>query len=172
MPPIDDIPDRTLPSYPLIIPRPFEIVIEPREFNKGGTGNAGAFFTLIDSDGDIFLQSGSVNGVSVPQADLQVFEVAPPPGYWLGDPDEHMYLEISGTGVVEDGVLLPGFDGISVAVVIGGPVPEHVPPTAASAAGTAYVSLGVFFAESFYPAAIGNINVTFCPGGFTIEREN
>lgn len=131
---------------------------------------AGAFFSLItDSLGDIYLQTGTVNGGDVPALSLKVYDLSSTS--WQGTTGQHLFLEVAGTGEVADGVLLAGFNITGVTVTIGTPL-EHVPPTAAVATGTAYVSLGVFYGESFAPAAAGNVGITFCPSGFTITREN
>jgi hypothetical protein len=162
------IPDPTLPRYRPITPRPFDIIIEPREFSDSGVGAQGAFFSIITVDdgvgtGDLHLQTGTVNGQGVPQEDLKLYDTSS--AEWEGVPGDHLYLEVAGTGVVADGVLLPGFTISGITTEIGLP-PGDDPPTKDDPSGTAYLSLGVFYSGGFLPAIVGNRNVAVCIGSF------
>ena len=166
------IPDPTLPRYPYVQPRPFNIEIEPRELTPLGSGSdEGAFWTLITiadggaDDGDIHLQGGTVNGVPVSTTSLKLYDASS--GLWEGSNDEHLYLEVEGEGEIADGVLLPGFTVTTITPTIGAPS-EHEPPTIADATGYARLSLGVFFGEAFYPAKAGNRGIAVCLGSFVI----
>jgi hypothetical protein len=131
--------------------------------------NYGSFFRQIpDAGGDVYLQGGTVNGVAVATSELLLYIADP--GTWQGAAGDHLILEVEGEGVVEDGLLLAGFDVTTITVSIG-PPSAHILPTADDPTGTAYISLGEFSADSFYPAMKGNINIAFCPGNFTITRE-
>jgi hypothetical protein len=165
------IPDPTLPKYPIITPRPFDIVIEARELKPLSGASSGAFYTIIEDEfGDKFLQGGSVNGVGVDTSDLKVFDSTPSPdGTWQGTNDQQLYLSVVGTGVVEDGVLLPGFEISSITPTIGTP-PASTPPTADDPSGTCILTLGTFFNEAFYPDNIGSFTVAVCIGSFVVAR--
>ena len=47
---------------------------------------------------------------------------------------------------------------------------DNTLPTVSSLTGVCRVSLGIFTADGFLPANIGNIQASFCFGGFTISR--
>lgn len=167
------IPDPTLPRYPKLKLPPFTIDVEPREFDDGEIAAEGAFYTFItipdgSGVGDIFLQTGSVNGMGVPQAQLKLYDVSS--DEWkdsslTATSGEHLYLTVAGTGTIADGVLLPGFTVSSITPAYGVP-PADDPPTKDDPSGTAYLSLGVFFGGAFYPAVAGNRNVAVCIGTF------
>lgn len=150
-------------------PRPFDIDAQPREFPKSGSGTAsGAFYTLITIEegpnaGDIHLQGGAVNGEDVTTTSLKLYDLSS--DTWEGGDDDQLYLTVSGTGVVADGVLLPGFTVSTITPSIGSP-PGDTPPTKDDTAGTAILSLGTFFNGGFFPAVAGNRNVAVCIGSF------
>lgn len=146
--------------------------VERRQLTAGTGGNAGAFFTIyVDSDsGDTKLQGGTVTGGDGTETidDIVVkASGATSPTHSAGT---HMYIHASGSGVKEDGVLLPGWNQSSATVSYGASVPSNDLPTATSESGDVYVDLGVFNADEFLPAKAGPIDVTFCPGAFTISR--
>ena len=150
--------------------RPFDVEAEPRKFNEGGGSVAasGAFYTLITIEdgpnaGDIHLQGGTVNGEDVTTTSLKLYDLSS--DTWEGGDDDQLYLTVSGTGVVADGVLLPGFTVSTITPSIGSP-PGDTPPTKDDTAGTAILSLGTFFNGGFFPAVAGNRNVAVCIGSF------
>ena len=144
-----------------------------RTFDKnpdGGGPSVGAFFTLYtNEDGDIFLQGGTVTGGTgnVPIADFQIYDHITG---WVGSAGDHLILHFSGTGIVVDGVLLGGFNLSTVTGPTAGAVGATTVPTAGSASGSGDISLGIFATGAFNAANVGNIQITFCPGSFTITR--
>lgn len=141
---------------------------------ESSVGIAGAFFTkYTNTDGDIYLQGGTLSGGTgnEPVSDILIYDHITG---WTGSPDDHLVLSFDGTGVVEDGVLLSGFDVTSVSGPSPGAVGSTTLPTASSAAGSGDISLGIFSGDTdttgFGPANVGNIQITFCPGSFTITR--
>lgn len=133
-------------------------------------GVAGAFFTLIHQDGDTYLQGGTVTGGSGVDtaANIKVVDSSTGPTHAEG---HHMWIEATGDGVTEDGVLLPGFDLSSASIGYGATVPANTLPTAAAATGKkCHVDLGVFTATSFSPSGSGNVEIHFCPGSYTVNR--
>lgn len=136
--------------------------------SNAGAIPAGAFHTLVTitsgaGSGDIHLQGGTVNGEDVTTTSLKLYDFGT--DTWEGADDEQLYLTVTGTGVVADGVLLPGFTVSSITASIGSP-PGDTPPTKDTPSGTAILSLGTFFNGGFLPAIAGNRNVAVCIGTF------
>lgn len=130
----------------------------------------GAFYTILtDEYGNRFLQGGTINGLDVSYLDLMLFDITlGVDGEWKGNDGDQLYLEVAGNGVVEDDVLLPGFDITSITADIGSP-PGHTLPTISSPAGVCIVPLGTFFRNAFYPDMVGSRSVRYCPDAFTIH---
>ena len=131
----------------------------------------GAFFGMaLDGDGNTLLQGGMVTAGSGSHAflDIAVLEPGPSVGDLAGN---FLWLEITGNGVVADGVLLPGFNLTTAATGIGTAVPDNTLPTAAGASGkTCHVLLGQWSETTFHPSGVGNIQISFCPGSYTVTR--
>lgn len=133
---------------------------------------AGSFFTIyVDSDsGDTKLQGGTVTGGSGTETIADIVIKSSGSSTMAQTAGTHMYIHASGSGVVEDGVLLPGWNQSTATVSYGTTVPSNDLPTASSDSGDVYVDLGVFTEDNFLPSKAGSINVAFCPGTFTITR--
>lgn len=143
-------------------------ILEPKPPPRKTPGLVGNFYTIIAAEDGRFLQPGTVNGIAVPMEDLKIFDSLT--SELEGEDGYHLYLEIEGIAYIEDDVLLSGFDVDLITAVIGAP-PGHTLPTIVSeGAGTCIASLGVFQGNRFYPSGIGDINVSFCPGNFTVVR--
>ena len=141
----------------------------------GGSG-AGAttcrafFATEVRNVGEVphlFLVTGQVMGGEgnlTPEIDLGAVDDPP-------EDDRFVWLAISGEGVVEDGVLLPGFEVQDAEVGSGAEMPSNTLPTASSPSGTVHVLLGEWHDGEFRPVRCGNIQVGFCPpSSFQIQR--
>lgn len=150
-----------------------EFLNEPVEAT-GGTAAAtsGAFYgtyTVVDdptpaNDGDIYLQGGSINGLPIATSDLKLYDFVDET--WTGDPDDHLYVAVTGAFEVVDGVAMPGFTAATAVAAAPGPLPTSTfpavdtPTTAAD--GICYVSLGVFTATGFLPSRSGNRVISLC----------
>lgn len=142
-------------------------------FSGSGAGatTCRAFFaTEVRNVGEVphlFLATGQVTGGTGSEAyDVDLCAVGSEP-----EDGTCVWLEITGDGYVEDGVLLPGFDVTGVTHGSGSSMPDQVPPTVEDDTGAkAYVLLGSWNGGAFTAAACGNVNVTFCPGSFSFSR--
>lgn len=145
---------------------------ERRALTPNNGGGVGSFFTIyVDSDsGDTKLQGGTVTGGSGTETIADIVIKSSGSSTMAQTAGTHMYIHASGSGVVEDGVLLPGWNQSTATVSYGATVPSNDLPTASSASGDVYVDLGVFTEDNFLPAKAGPIDVAFCPGTFTITR--
>ena len=142
---------------------------DPQQAAAAGS-QTGAFYGFYTDtsggagDGDIYLQGGTINGVAVATSSMKLYDFGT--DSWEGTADQHLYVGVTGAFVVVDSVALPGFTASSVASpAIGTPPSDTFPAvTGATAAsnGTCYVSLGVFTASGFLPAASGNRIVGLC----------
>lgn len=145
-----------------------ENIFEPSGGSGGGV--AGAFFTLLIQDGDTYLQGGTVTGGTGVEtaANIKVVDSSTGPTHAEG---HHMWIEATGDGVTEDGVLLPGFNLTAATIGYGATVPNNTLPTAAAATGKkCHIDLGVFTETSFSPSGAGNVEVTHCPGSYHVSR--
>lgn len=131
----------------------------------------GAFSHLyVHTDGHTYLQGGTVTGGSGTdtESDIKVIDSGTGPTQTAGT---HMYVNASGAGVVSDGVLIPGFDLSSASIGYASSVPANTLPTASASTGkNCYVDLGVFTDTSFLPSGSGNIQISFCPGAYSVDR--
>ena len=138
---------------------------------EGGGGGAvaeqGAFVgrwtaTTGVNAGNIYLQGGTVSGKEVLTSALQIYDpdaTAP----W-GVPNDHLLLSVTGSAVVVDGVIMPGFN-VSKVDVSRGPWVADTYPTR-TAAGVCKISLGTFTTNGFLAAGpAGHKTVGWCPGG-------
>lgn len=145
----------------------------PETIYGGGSSSSppvGAFFGMITEEGVRYLQGGTVTAGSGSDTAVNIaFTNAL--GVPLQTPGTHMYAEVTGSGITADGVLLPGYNLTSISVGYGAEVPSNTLPLAAGATGKkCYVDLGVFTETSFLPAGSGNIQISYCPGSYTVSR--
>ncbi len=148
----------------------------------GGAAVEGAFYTIYTvssedaTNGDIMLTGGQVAGGTgnTVIAPIVIFDqsAAAGAGAWTGTPGQILQLEITGAGSEVDDVLMPTFDVDDPlsAPAAAASLSTNVLPEVGALTGTCYVSLGVFSAAGFTPANVGNIQVSFCYGGFTVSR--
>lgn len=132
------------------------------------TSEALAFHTLSKVGSDWILQGGQVSGGSGNEvvADITLAAVGSEPA----DGTKH-WIEITGDGVTDSGVLLPGYDVTAATTGSGATLPANTLPTASAATGKkVYVLLGSWSDSVFTPSQGGNVTVSFCPGGYTITR--
>lgn len=138
------------------------------------TGAFYKIYTVVSGDatnGDIMLQGGQVAAGSgnATIADFLLYDISATT--WAGTAGQMLQLTVNGDGSSEDGILMPTFDLTSTT----GPaavasIAANTLPIVGTLAGVCRISLGTFGTESFNPALPGNINVSFCFGGFTITR--
>lgn len=134
----------------------------------GSEATAGAFFRVFQDSGDWMLQGGQVMGGAGNEV-LGAITLATV-GSEPADGTNH-WLEITGDGVTDSGILLAGFDITAATDGSGSAMPANTLPTASTATGRkVYVLLGTWEDEVFSPSQSGNVGVTFCPGGYTISR--
>jgi hypothetical protein len=143
-----------------------------------GTGSAtttgGAFCRVrTRSTGDppvvsSYLQSGQVSGGTGNESvepELAADVTSPPADGTL------VWLAITGDGVEEDGLILPGFDVTGVAAGSGSSLPANTLPEAGSSTGRTYHHrLGEWTGGQFVPDGCGNIAVHYCPGSYYVTR--
>lgn len=142
---------------------------------KSVVGEVGAFWGMYTGEkGATFLQGGTISGGSGTKtvADIKVLDAKTVSGTLL---DKALWAEITINGVASDGVLLPGANVVSVqcsvTATVGKDVPSNTLPTATSPNGKkVYVEIGRWTKEGFFPSQRGSIQISFCPGGFTITR--
>ena len=147
----------------------------------GGGGPEGAFYTMRTvtgapdplDDGDIYLQGGMVSGgtgnVVIPEFKLYDASSAA----WVGSPSpgDTLIITASGTGQVTSGILDPIWN-LDTATLTKAAVGTNSLPTATSAGAgkICYILIGSYFDGGFAPSTPGNVNITFCWGGYTVTR--
>lgn len=177
----EPLPNPSLPAYPRITPRGFDVEFEPRKFRAGAATAApeGAFYTMRTvvsegaDNGDIYLQGGQATAGSgtATVAEILLFDAsAGAEGTWQGTVGQHLVLTISGTGSEVDDVLMPTFDLTTGTAAVAASVGSNTLPTVGALSGTCKVSLGVFLDAGFSPSLPGNVQASFCFGGFTVSR--
>ena len=131
---------------------------------------SGAFYGLIDDEGTIYLQGGTVSAGDGSHTFSRI-QVTNASGDTLHASGRHLYIKVTGDGVTADGVLLQGFNLTSATQHNATTVPSNTLPTATEATGKdCYIDLGEFTETTFSPSGIGNFEVSFCPGSFGISR--
>lgn len=165
------------PSYGPRVSEPQKTIEirNPRGTNGGPTVEFGAFYGLIADGGDIYLQGGTVTAGdnTIAWDAVKVVDGSTGPE---GDPGDHLVLQCTGNGVVEDDVLMPGFNLTSLADAIlgSGSIPGNTMPTAETPTShtdkNVYISLGTFTSTGFAPARVGNIQIGFCLNSYNITR--
>jgi hypothetical protein len=132
--------------------------------------NSGAFYGLIDDEGTIYLQGGTVTAGDGSHTFPRI-QVTNSSGVPLHTSGHHLYIKVTGDCVTADGVLLQGFNLTSATQHNASSVPPNTLPTATEATGKdCYIDLGEFTETTFNPSGIGNFEVSFCPGSFGISR--
>lgn len=131
----------------------------------------GAFFGIYQEGGHTYLQGGSVTGGHGGSASISAIKVIDattgpiaPAGYVL-------YLEVSATATLYEGILLPGCQVDSASTGTASELPAAHAFTVAQPSGELYAELGQFTATSFLPAAPGNVHASGCIGNFQLSRE-
>lgn len=152
------------------------MTIMGREIGEGELGEAAisaAFYSLILENEITYLQGGTVTGGSgtVTVAKIALTQLVGSEIEPVATAGHHLWLEITGNGYEEDGLLLPGFDVTAAITATGAAVPANTLPVSGSvSAKKTHVSLGVFTESGFLPASVGNIQVSFCPGSYNTTR--
>ena len=166
----DYIPPRYGPS----VDEPQKTIeINRRQANAATSSQTGAFYGLIVVEGVTYLQGGTCTGGDGTKtfADIEVIAADGTPAKasgWV------MYIEATGNGITANDVLLPGWNLTPASTSIAydaSSVPSNTLPTGTSATGKkCYVRLGSFTDTGFSPDAIGNVQITFCPGAYNVTR--
>lgn len=183
-----DINAQPLPNRPGVetsfaaspmVPRHFD---PPKGRTRGGSpetvvpGDAavaptGAFYgRYVDEDGDTYLQGGIVvsGSGSFTLADRKVIDATTGPVESDGD---ILYVEATVNGYVVDGVLLGGLTATAAVYDTGASIPNNTLPTASSSTGKkVHIEVGRYTETDFLPSGTGHINITFCPGSYTVSR--
>ncbi len=148
----------------------------PQTITGGGGSSAppptGAFFGITTGAvaGAKYLQGGTVSAGSGSDTAANI-ALTDSSGVPLHSAGTHMYVNALGNGITSDGLLLPGFNLTSASVGYASTVPSNTLPLAAGATGKrCYIDLGVFTATGFLPAGSGNVQISYCPGAFTVTR--
>lgn len=155
-------------------------IVGPRDLPEtiyGGGGSSappptGAFFGIVTGAvaGVKYLQGGTVTAGSGSDTAANI-ALTDSSGVPLQSAGTHMYVNVTGNGITSDGVLLPGFNLTSAAIGYASTVPSNTLPLAAGATGKhCYIDLGVFTDTGFLPNAPGNIQISYCPGAYTVTR--
>lgn len=148
-----------------------EVVFEPS--GVGADDVVGAFFGLrtVSSggadNGDIYLQGGNVGGGSgnVEVGEFKVWDASS--AAWAGSAGQHLQLEITGDGAATSGILDPVFNVTAAAISVVASIGANTLPSVGSTTGKiCRLSLGTFSASGFSPARVGNVNISFCWGGY------
>lgn len=136
----------------------------------------GAFFTtrtVVSEDatnGDIYLQGGQVSGWATPIAEILLYDASATS--WQGTPGQLLEIIVTGAGSATSGILDPIYTPSAVSTPAAtSTLGTNTLPTAASLTGKlCHISLGTFIAGGFQPAGSGNLQISFCWGGYTISR--
>ena len=140
------------------------------DFFGGGSSGSGAFNgTYINNLGDTYLVGGQVKGGTgnFTEDDIKIKDADSGPVHSAG---VNMVLAVTGTGYAVDGVLMAGFKATASQIAYTS-IPNDTMPTATSLSGKrCYINLGVFTETGFAPSGVGNINVSFCPSSYSINR--
>jgi hypothetical protein len=130
----------------------------------------GAFYGMYAAGGHIYLQGGTVSAGDGTDSisDIKIIDGSTGVLHTAGT---HMYLNANGNGVRADGVLLPGYNLSSASIGYGSSVPSNSLPLAAGVSGKhCYIDLGTFTADGFLPSGTGNVQISYCPGSYSVSR--
>lgn len=130
----------------------------------------GAFYGLVTADGHTYLQGGSVTGGHGGSATLDNIKVIDATSGPVAAEDYILYLQVSATATVADGVMLPGCQVNSASTSTAADLPSAHAFTTSAATGNLYLELGRFTADSFLPASPGNVLAGGCIGNFQLTR--
>ena len=146
---------------------PFITDFNTPEGGGGGAAEQGAFMgrwtapTGVNA-GNTYLQGGTVSGKEVLTSDLKIHD--PDAGSPWGNDGDHLLLNVTGSAVVVDGVIAPGFNVATVTVTRGAWVADTYPTLTTT--GVCHISLGTYTENSFLTAGpAGHKTVSWCPGG-------
>lgn len=138
--------------------------------NGGSVSVTGAFNKTFVEDDITYLQGGTVSGGTGLETVANI-EIKDDLGEWVQATGVHIYLAVTGDGIVADGVLLPGFNITGVTVGYNATIPANTIPTYDDEVGkTCHIDLGVFTVDNFYQSASGNLDVKLCHGSYTVTR--
>lgn len=129
----------------------------------GATNNA--FFRVYQNDGKWWLQGGQVASYESRVSDIELATVGSEPV----DGSVH-WLEITGNGVVVDGLLFGGFTVTAVDDTTAASPSNTVPTVETHTGRKFHVLLGSWMDEVFTPEAGGNILVGFCGTAYSPTR--
>lgn len=145
----------------------------PETIYGGGSDSPpprGAFFGKISEDGIMYLQGGSVTAGDGTES-FDKIALTNAAGDLLRTPGTYMWVNVTGSGIVADGVLLAGYNLSTATIAYGSSVPSNTLPLATSENGRkCYVNLGFFTATEFLPAGSGNVGISYCPGSYFVSR--
>lgn len=156
---------------------PDGILIHAGPGGGDGTTTLGAFFamTTVESEdadnGDIYLQGGNVGGGTGNEEVDEVLLYDASAETWAGSPGQHLQLDITGNGQETSGILDPVFNVTAASVSVVASIGANTLPASGSVTGKhCKISLGTFYDGGFNPSATGDVNVTFCWGGYSPNR--
>lgn len=134
----------------------------------GASAGAQAFYRTYNDGADHYIQGGQVTAgtynTTVADATIGTVGAEPADG-------TDVYLEVTGNGVVDSGVLLQGFTGTAASIASAASVPANTLPAYDDSTGKkCHVLLGTWNGGSFAPSGPGHVNVSFCPGAYTVTR--
>ena len=143
---------------------------------------SGAFYgtrTVVSEDatnGDIYLQGGSVSGWATPLDEVLIFDqsAAAGVGAWTGTPGQVLQLKVTVSGSESSGIPNSGVTPTAAAITIESTLGTDTYPTgSADMTGKfCHISLGAFFDGGFSPAGAGNVNIGWCfSNAYTVSRE-
>lgn len=134
----------------------------------------GAFYGIYVKDGNTYLQGGGVKAGSVSKGieDIKILEGKRVPSSLVG---KILWLEAVVDGITQDKVLLPGLTLVSAKCSVqstsGEKVPDDTLPTSSSPSGKkVFLEIGRWVESGFLPSRQGHIQISHCPGSYTITR--
>ena len=138
-------------------------IFEVKAVAAGANNNA--FFRVYTNDGKWYLQGGQVASYESRVDDIELATVGSEPA----DGSVH-WLEVTGNGVVTDGILFGGFTVTSVGDTTASS-PSNTVPTADDHTGKKFhLLLGSWMDHKFTPEAAGNLLVGFCGTAYSPSR--
>jgi len=142
----------------------------------GGSSAAspvGAFFAMRTDDvGDIYLAGGNVSGGTGNESVSEILLYTASTDSWAGSSGQHVQLAITGDGQVTSGILDPVFNVTAASATVVSSIGANTLPAAPSTISSlsCKISLGTFYSGGFNPSAAGDVNVSFCWGGYSPTR--
>jgi hypothetical protein len=157
-------------------PSMIDVLAKFKAPGSAASGAVGAFFSLYtDEDRDTYLQGGSVtggNGGTETIANIKVKDADTGVGSLAG---KRLYLKADCEATVDSGIMLPGclLKGATCSLAdttTAGDIPPNHTFTTTAKTGSIYVEIGRWTADSFLPAAVGNVLASGCIGNFHLSR--